>query len=317
MGKNSDAEWFTAEETLALGNCRMCPQECGVNRFGDKRGVCGTGAGFHIASICLHLGEEPVIGGKAGICNVFFAGCNLSCSYCQNHQISCRSAAGSFPSMRPAEVLAEIEGILDHGAKAVGLVSPSHVFPQATVLLREIRRNFPEIVTVWNTNAYEFPENLKKLEGLVDVYLPDFKYHSAELAGRYSGASDYPRRALAAVSEMYRQKGSSLITDEEGQAVSGLLIRHLVLPGHSADSIKVLETIANELSPRVAISLMSQYYPPAGIERSGFPLRTLEAEEYGKVTGAFHRLGFTKGWLQEMESRLHYRPDFNRSHPFE
>ncbi len=309
--------WFTEEEVLALQACRLCPRNCGTDRFSGATGSCGVDAAIRLASVCIHRGEEPAVSGKNGICNLFFTGCNLSCSFCQNHQISCKSAGMGSPARTPAEVLGMIGQQLAGGSRAVGFVSPTHVFPQARVLLSALKDKDPGIITVWNSNAYEYPEKLEKLEGLVDLYLPDYKYHSPELGARYSGVRDYPERALAALREMYRQKGSTLLCDEEGQAGAGLIIRHLVLPGHADDSIRVLETIAGELSTRVAVSLMSQYYPPLREPGRPVPAGRLNREEYEQVVDAFRAIGFSKGWTQEPDSASHYQPDFGQDHPFE
>jgi len=309
--------WYTEEEVGWLRACRLCPRECGADRFAGGEGICGTDAGIHISSICIHRGEEPAISGKHGICNIFFTGCNLQCGFCQNYQISNPRASAEHPALSLDVVMESVLRILDRGIHGVGFVSPSHVYPQVMAILRALEKTGKNPVTVWNTNAYEHPENIARLEGKVSVYLPDLKYVTPEMAAKYSGARDYPEVACAVVEEMYRQKGSTLQTDEAGQAVSGLIIRHLVLPGHADESIRVLEYIATHLSPRVAISLMSQYYPPGFPTGRPAPKRTLYREEYARVVDAFHSIGFGKGWVQDLESTGYYRPDFDRSHPFE
>ena len=172
-------------------------------------------------------------------------------------------------------------------------------------------------VTVYNTNGYDKVETIKNLSGLIDVYLPDYKYFSAEYASEYSGAGDYPVVALKVLKEMYYQKGSNLHTDDDGNAVNGLLIRHLVLPGHVEESKRVLRTIAEELSPGVHLSLMSQYHPAYSVKRHPVLDRTLYREEYQEVVNEMDELGFRNGWIQDIDSNLSYRPDFSREHPFE
>jgi putative pyruvate formate lyase activating enzyme len=172
-------------------------------------------------------------------------------------------------------------------------------------------------VTVYNTSSYDKAETLRSLSGLIDVYLPDLKYVTPSLASEYSGASDYPEVAIKALREMYFQKGSVLRVDEYGRAESGMLIRHLVLPGHAEESIRVLETIASELSPGVSLSLMSQYHPTFRVRNHPVLDRTLRKDEYDKVAEAMERLGFRNGWVQHMDSFQNYLPDFRKEHPFE
>jgi len=170
---------------------------------------------------------------------------------------------------------------------------------------------------VYNTNGYDKPEIIYSLEGLIDVYLPDFKYATGKIAKEFSDASDYPDVAIKALKRMYYQKGSKLLIDDDGRAVSGLLIRHLVLPGHAEESKKVLRIIAEELSTGVHLSLMSQYHPVPEVLKYSDLGRSLYYSEYSEVAKEMERLGFRNGWLQEMDSNLNYRPDFSREHPFE
>ncbi len=309
-----------------LTDCMICPKACHANRISGSLGYCATGAGTSIAAIVAHHGEEPVISGKYGICNVFFTGCNLRCLFCQNQQISrgdgrSVSAGGVLPATANISSIEEavfmIEKYLAQGVQTVGFVSPSHVIPQVRSIIQAMQERGLKPVTVYNTNAYEKAETIRQLEGLIDIYLPDFKYISPELAGRYSGAPDYPEYAGKAIMEMYRQKGSYLFLNEEGLAERGLIIRHLVLPGHTDESIALLRYIAEEISTNIHISLMSQYYPAGNINGYKNLQRTLQIEEYDRVQNEMSRLGFRKGFIQEMDSQGHYRPDFTREHPFE
>ena len=306
------------EEPLqTLQNCRICPRNCGANRFSSKLGYCKSDASWFISSICVHRGEEPAISGIHGICNVFFGHCNLQCLYCQNHQISFNNDMLAANHLTLKQVLTEIVKCLDAGCEAVGFVSPSHFVPHFKVIVNALHELgfYPTIV--YNTNGYDTVETLSEIENRVDVYLPDFKYIDPELAKKYSDARDYPEVAKKALREMYRQKGSTLFLDEKGVAESGIIIRHLVLPGHVENSIGVLRFIAEEISTSVHISLMSQYNPTA-IVRDIPPLnRTLYHEEYQTVVDEFHSLGFRKGWVQDLESHENYQPDFDKEHPFE
>jgi putative pyruvate formate lyase activating enzyme len=308
---------FQSDEIKVLSDCDLCPRECRVDRFAGRKGYCGTNAGMNIASICIHRGEEPVISGPDGICNIFFSGCNLRCVFCQNHEISRpgKSLKGSTYAL--SETLDVIENILSGGVKAVGFVSPSHVVPQVMAIIRGLQGRGLKPVTIYNTNGYDKAGVIDSLEGLIDVYLPDYKYVTSAIAKEYSGADDYPEVVLKALKRIYYQKGSTLRIDSEGRAENGILIRHLVLPGHAEESKKVLRSIAEELSTGVHISLMSQYHPTSFVKDHRYLGRTLYSSEYESVAEEMERLGFRNGWLQEMESNLNYRPDFSREHPFE
>jgi putative pyruvate formate lyase activating enzyme len=288
-----------------------------VNRFNGGDGYCGIDAGLNIATICIHRGEEPAINGANGICNIFFSGCNLHCIYCQNHEISQKGSRLMDQGLGLEEVLDKIEEILSTGVTAVGFVSPSHVVPQVKAIIAGLNSRGLRPITVYNTNSYEKIETIRSLSGLIDVYLPDYKYVSQHIASEYSDASDYPEFALKAIKEMYYQKGSTLRVDEEGRAENGMVIRHLVLPGHVEESKKVLKHIAEELSPGVHISLMSQYHPISLVENHPFLKRSVYRSEYELVVEEMEKLGFRNGWVQDMDSYQNYTPDFCKKNPFE
>jgi len=308
---------YDKNDRSILENCTLCPRECRVNRFKGGTGYCGMDAGLNIASICIHRGEEPSISGTNGICNIFFAGCNLHCLYCQNHEISRPETVIRNVKMELHTVLDKIEEILSKGIKAIGFVSPSHVVPQVKAIIRGLRSRGLNPVTVYNTNGYDKIETIRSLSGLINVYLPDYKYVSQEIASEYSDASDYPAVALKAIKEMYYQKGSTLNVDEYGMAENGMLIRHLVLPGHIDESNNVLRSIAEELSPGVHLSLMSQYHPTSLVRNHPVLNRSLYKAEYEAVAEAMEDLGFRNGWVQDMDSYQNYQPDFRKEHPFE
>ena len=213
-----------------LEDCALCPRNCHANRLAGKTGYCKSDASFNIASICIHRGEEPAISGTDGICNIFFDHCNLQCIYCQNHQISNNSSNRTIHHADLDKVISRITAILDLGINRVGFVSPSHFIPQMKVIINIIQSLGYKPVWVYNTNGYDKPETLRTLEGIIDVYLPDFKYRDSGLARKYSGAGDYPEIAAKALREMYRQKGAALIVDDNHAAESGIIVRHLVLP---------------------------------------------------------------------------------------
>ncbi|MCF8364615.1 MAG: radical SAM protein [Bacteroidales bacterium] len=300
-----------------LRKCRICPRKCGADRFSGKLGYCKSDTSFYISSICIHRGEEPSISGPKGICNVFFGHCNLQCAYCQNHQISDNSNPRAAKNRKLQDVLAEIIRCLDAGCKGLGFVSPTHFVPQMKIIIHALHDlgYYPAII--YNTNGYDTVETLQDIEHLVDVYLPDAKYLDETLSRKYSDASDYPGVLKAALKEMYRQKGSSLFTDHDEVAERGIIIRHLILPGYIDNSLEVLRFIANEISTSLSISLMSQYHPTFQVIDLPPLNRNLFREEYFKVIDEFHKLGFRKGFIQDLESSENYRPDFEKDHPFE
>ncbi len=300
-----------------LENCTICPRNCNVNRFSTKLGYCKSDASYYISSICVHRGEEPPISGKNGICNVFFGHCNLQCLYCQNHQISFNENRLAASGLSLKEVLAQIVTCLDEGCHAVGFVSPSHFVPQCEVIVNALHFLGLHPVIVYNSNGYDKLETLREIESWVNVYLPDFKYIDSALAKKYSDAFSYPEIVKKSLAEMYRQKGSTLLMNELGEAERGILVRHLVLPGHTENSIGVLQFIAQEISTSLHISLMSQYHPTPFVNDISPLNRTLFKDEYQTVVEAFYHLGFRKGWIQDLDSYENYRPDFGKKHPFE
>lgn len=297
-------------------NCSVCPRNCNTDRNSFISGYCNTSTDFEIASICIHKGEEPAISGDIGICNVFFNSCNLQCIFCQNKQISSNSLNNIKSYSTLNDIVEKICSCLDQGCHAVGFVSPSHMIPQMLRIINALHKIGRKPVIVYNTNAYDKVEVLKQLEGLIDVYLPDLKYSQAKLAVEFSDSSDYVDVANLAVREMFRQKGTPLHLDESGRALSGLIIRHLVLPGYIENSKGVLWYIAENLSPRVHISLMSQYYPMDSVVSHVNLNRFLRADEYNEIIHEMENLGMENGWVQELESSRLYLPDFRLNQPF-
>lgn len=300
-----------------LRDCTCCPRNCHADRYGEKLGYCQSGTGFSIGSICAHRGEEPVIVGRHGICNIFFTRCNMQCVYCQNYQISHRNAQILEQNLSLSEIVRQIENILDSGSHAVGFVSPSHFIPQVKVIIKALTARGRKPVYVFNTSSYDKVETIKSFDGIMDVWLPDLKYLDDKIGRAYSDTPNYPEIACAAIKEMFYQKGSSIWLDDNGCITSGLIIRHLVLPGRVENSKNVLRWIANELSPSVHVSLMSQYHPNPLVANHPRLGRILNYEEYEEVRAEFDRLGFYRGWVQEMDSPTNYQPDFKFEHPFE
>lgn len=298
-----------------LGRCRICPRSCGSERIAGITGICGNDARFNISSICIHRGEEPVISGPKGICNIFFSGCNLSCVYCQNYQISSSHGTNRGDAIQLDEVISKIIPLLDQGSRSVGFVSPSHCIPHVKAIIEALREKGYHPVFVYNTNGYDKVEEIRGLEGYIDVYLPDYKYADDVLSNACSNVHDYRKVAFAAIKEMYRQKGSTLIIGDEGFAERGLIIRHLVLPGNIENSLAVLRDIA-KISECISISLMAQYWPTPAVKNHPLLGRTLTPEEYATVLEELENLGFYQGWTQEIDSNHDYRPHFEMDKPF-
>ena len=304
--------------------CNLCPRQCGADRTApppegrDSLGFCGATSDLEVASVCLHRGEEPPLN---PIVNVFFSHCNLQCIYCQNWQISSNTSLTSPTSSTSLTSLADcICKLLPESGGMLGFVTAAHYADHIPALLEEIRRRGFTPTVVYNSGGYESVETLRSLEGLVDIYLPDFKYMDPVIARTYSHAPDYPEVATAALKEMIRQVGAGLKVDTDGRAYRGLIVRHLVLPGHIDNTLTVLHHLSI-LNSQVSIlnslhlSLMAQYYPP----QPGLPSpldRTLTPDEYATVADLYNELGFD-GWLQELQSEDNYRPDFTQTNPFE
>ena len=294
-----------------LAPCRLCPRECRVDRSAGETGFCGQGSRARVANALPHFGEEPPLTGEGGAGTVFFTGCALRCLYCQNYQISQEGLGEEISSAALAEMFLELQ---QRGCHNLDLVSPTPHWPSILeALMLSIPRGL-RLPIVYNTHGYVSTELLKGLEGIVDIYLPDMKYGTAESARSFSGVGDYTRFNRAAVREMHRQVGP-LKTDSDGLAFRGLLVRHLVLPGGIAGTSEVLQELL-EISPRIPISLMSQYRPCH--RAAGHPLlgRPLNGDEYPQALEAAENLGFEEIFSQELASAEVYYPDFQREDPF-
>ena len=271
-----------------------------------ESGVCRARAELEVAQAQLHHWEEPPISGTRGSGTIFFSHCNLRCRFCQNHDISQGGSGRPVTPKRLVEIMLELES---RGAHNVNLVTPTHYSEQLIPVL-EVARQKLKVPVVWNSNGYEKVETLRRLEGLVQVYLPDFKYFSDKLARAFSSAPDYARHAAAAITEMRRQVGQNR-PNEDGILRRGLIIRHLILPGHTDDSIRILEWIAENLGPDTSISLMAQYYPTHRASELNGMDRRLSPTEYQQVRNRFDELGFDEGFVQELSSASRdYTPDF-------
>ena len=301
--------------TEQLSRCECCPRKCGVNRLEGQTGWCRIGAQAQISYTGLHFGEEPPISGARGSGTIFFAGCNLRCVFCQNHQISQDFDPRDMKTLTTDDLAAEMLRLADAGAHNINLVSPSHVVFQAADAIVAARDKGLAIPIVYNSNGYDSVDSLRQIRGLVDIYLPDIKYFSNDLARRYSAAADYADVIPGVLREMLDQVGH-LELDEDGIARRGLLVRHLVLPGCVDDSRRCLAFLAT-LSPDTYVSIMSQYSPQHHASRHPEINRLLTTQEYDEVTDYAIELALENAFIQELDSRHRYLPDFDRDRPFE
>jgi len=244
-----------------MSACRLCPRQCKVDRTAGQRGFCGVGAAAVVASAGPHFGEEPCLVGRGGSGTIFMAGCNLGCAFCQNEDTS-GSADGA--EMQPQDLVRQMLALEARGCENVNFVTPTHVMPALLEAIVGARRQGLRVPIVWNCGGYESLEALRLLEGLVEIYMPDFKFSLSSSAERYCQAPDYPARAGAAIGEMHRQVGDLVI--EGGVARRGLLVRHLVMPGGAAESREILDFLAS-VSPRTCVNVMGQYRPSAEVAR--------------------------------------------------
>jgi putative pyruvate formate lyase activating enzyme len=300
-----------------LVSCNSCPRDCEVNRIKGEYGICTSGHLPVVSSYTPHFGEEPVLSGTHGAGNIFFGNCNLKCIYCQNFEISQNpniEKQKEVSHYRLAEIMIELQNKACHN---IGLVSPTHfsaTILKSIYLAAQQGLNLP---IIYNTNGYDSVEMLKLYDGVVDIYLPDFKYGNSEYAKKYSLVDNYFEKTKAAIKEMYRQVGHELVYDGD-IVVRGLIIRHLILPNDLSETEKVFKFIAEELSPKVHISLMSQYYPTNKAYKDILIDRALRNSEYDKALQLLDKFGLHNGWIQEMESAHNYKPHFNedRLNPF-
>ncbi len=294
-----------------LEKCELCPRRCKVNRLKGERGFCGIADKVIIAHYGAHFGEEPPITGTQGSGNIFFASCNMRCIYCQNYQISHKNLGKEFSIAELVELFFSLE---KQGLHNINLVSPSPYVPLIAAATREAKEKGIGIPFVYNTNAYEHADTIRGLDGLIDIYLPDFKYWNKHIAKKLSDAKDYPDYAKSSLLEMKRQVGDLFV--EDGIAKKGILIRHLVLPNNLAGSKQVLTWIKDNLGRETHISLMSQYYPLHKAYTYTLLNRKITEKEYGVLINRLIEDGFKNVFIQELDSATLFVPDFERTAPF-
>lgn len=307
---------------MLLERCTVCPRDCLNNRLHDEIAACYSGRLPIVSSYTPHFGEEPALVGTKGAGNIFFGNCNLRCVYCQNYQISQthkQQLKNQVTHERLAEMMLELQA---KGCHNINFVSPTHFAPQMARGIYLAAERGLSLPIVYNTNAYDSVDVLRLLDGIVDVYLPDLKYAEDEAGYTYSKVRSYREVARAAIAEMFRQTGDELIVGDDGVVKSGLIIRLLVLPNDIAGVSESLQWIRGELNPRVAVSLMAQYYAThqaASNNRFVLLSRRISENEWLRAVNALEEMGMEEGWLQEFDgSSFYYRPDFtNGETPFQ
>ena len=273
----------------------MCPRKCGINRSTGQTGVCGVSSEIKVARAALHYWEEPCISGKRGSGAVFFSGCSLHCVFCQNREISDGKVGKVISKERLSDIFMELA---DKGANNINLVTPGQYIPDIVWAVNDAKSRGMKLPIIYNTSGYENVTELKLLEGIVDVYLPDFKYMDGTLSARYSRAKDYPSVAKQALSEMVRQQPDVVIDDATGLIQKGVIVRQLLLPGHVNDAKAVLKYLYDTYHDHVYISMMSQFTP---IALKDYPEinRTVTRREYERLVDYALEIGITNAFIQE------------------
>lgn len=276
-------------------NCLLCPRKCGINRRTGQTGVCGVSSEIKVARAALHYWEEPCISGKRGSGAVFFSGCSLHCVFCQNREISDGKEGKVISKERLSDIFMELA---DKGANNINLVTPGQYIPDIVWAVKDAKSRGMKLPIIYNTSGYENVTELKLLEGIVDVYLPDFKYMDSTLSARYSRTKDYPSVAKQALSEMVRQQPDVVIDDATGLIQKGVIVRQLLLPGHVNDAKAVLKYLYDTYHDHVYISMMSQFTP---IALKDYPEinRTVTRREYERLVDYALEIGITNAFIQE------------------
>lgn len=276
-------------------NCLLCPRKCGINRSTGQTGICGVSSEIKVARAALHYWEEPCISGKRGSGAVFFSGCSLHCVFCQNREISDGKEGKVISKERLSDIFIELAG---KGANNINLVTPGQYIPDIVWAVNDAKSRGMKLPIIYNTSGYENVTELKLLEGIVDVYLPDFKYMDSTLSAMYSRAKDYPSVAKQALSEMVRQQPEVVIDDATGLIQKGVIVRQLLLPGHVNDAKAVLKYLYDTYRDHVYISMMSQFTP---IALKDYPEinRTVTKREYKRLVNYALEIGITNAFIQE------------------
>ena len=315
--KSKEFDWESGIRHMnaLMEDCALCPRRCHVNRLSGQLGFCGQGMSVTAARAALHFWEEPCISGTKGSGAVFFSGCSLKCVFCQNHDIALGEKGRELSLEQLADTFLKLQS---QGANNINLVTPSHFIPQLCLALNRAKNLGLSIPIVYNTGSYEEVSSLRMLDGLVDVYLPDLKYYSSELSAKYSHAPDYFEKASAAIAEMFRQTGTPEFAPEIGEKddtpilQKGIIVRHLILPGQTKDSKKVLRYLHETYGNQIYISIMNQYTPLPHVADIPELNRKVSPEEYERVLRFAEAIGIEQGFRQEGEAADEsFIPPFN------
>lgn len=292
-----------------LMECKVCPHNCKVNRTNNEIGRCRASANVKIALASLHYYEEPCISGEKGSGTVFFSNCNMNCKFCQNYEISAEGKGKNITIDELADTFLDLQ---EKKANNINLVTPTIYAYQIIEAIKIAKSKGLKIPIIYNSNGYESVDTLKKLEGYIDVYLPDLKYYYDDIAIEYSGVNNYFKVATEAIKEMYRQVGAPKL-NKNGMIQKGLIIRHLVLPNNIENSKKVLNWIKNNIEENVYVSIMAQYFPCYKAKNINELNRKLTIEEYEEIENLVYELNVTNGYMQDLgEHEEEYVPDFNQ-----
>lgn len=294
-----------------MEKCTLCPRNCFVNRKLGEKGICGQSSTLKVARAALHFWEEPCISGEKGSGAVFFSGCALHCVFCQNQEIANGSVGKEISKERLSEIFLELQ---EKGANNINLVTPGHFAPQIVPAIERARNQGLNLPIVYNTSSYENVDTIRKLEGIVDIYLPDFKYMSSSLSEKYSHAPDYSEVAKKVVAEMVRQTGAASFYEKEGQELMqrGVIVRHLILPGCMEDSKNIIRYLHDAYGDTIYLSIMNQFTPLKNVEKYPELNRKLTEDEYDEVVDFAIDLGVENGFIQEGETAEEsFIPDFN------
>ena len=298
--KNTDQMISENEMWPELSDCSLCPRECHVNRNAGEIGYCGQTASLTAARAALHFWEEPCLSGRNGSGAVFFSGCNLRCVYCQNREIAQGHTGREITASRLSEIFLKLQ---EKGAHNINLVTPAHFVPQIITALKASKKQGLSIPVIYNTSSYEKAETLRRLEGLIDIYLPDLKYFDTALSESYSHAPDYFETAAAAIAEMVRQVGAPVFADgEDPLMLRGVIVRHLLLPGCGRDSRRILRFLHETFGSDIYVSIMNQYTPLSQVSDIPPLNRRISDKEYERIVDFAIRIGIENGFIQEGET---------------
>lgn len=304
---------YTIASSQLYSRCELCPRACKVNRENGKLGVCGVSANLKVARAALHFWEETCISGTKGSGAVFFSGCSMHCVFCQNQEIAQGNAGKEISRERLVEIFLELQ---EQGANNINLVTPGHYVPHIVWAVEQARKQGMQLPIVYNTSSYEKIDALKQLEGIVDVYLPDFKYWSPELAQKYSKAPDYPKVAKEAIAEMVRQQPKMQFMYDEEQGVDlvkqGVIVRQLLLPGQLSDAKQIVKYLHDTYGEQIYLSLMSQYTPLSHVEKYPELNRKVDRRTYDRYVDYAIAIGVENGYIQEEDvAEESFIPAFN------